>query len=721
MSFLTTLGKAASRLVAPRRRSLARANPVATLLSDSYQQRFGMGDDWSPSSYGDYLAISPTVYACVHLRARNLSRVRLRLYRSTEGGATVPLPDTHPAQLLLDSVNPFWSRQRFWYMVEASLSLWGSAPVVLFRDGRGNVRELWWLRPSRFKVIPDASAYIKGYLYTKDGVDVAFGPEDVLWFRYPNPIEEYAGLSPIAALRMSIDTNTDAIRFNRRFFRNDATPGRVYLKSEQELTTAQAEELRMRWEVAFKDPNRAHSIAILDKSADLKSLAVSQRDMEYVEGQRFTKEEICGAYGVSPLLIGDLRFSSFANFTLAKSSFWDETLIPEMQLIESELSRGLVPLLGDGLQVRFDVGDVSALREDARGPALSAAGGGRHPHHQRGSGARGPRARGLGRRMARGPGARRGHPAKSRRRSNPPRAPRGRGRGGRMTANRGWFPIEARGKTGGRHRVRIMTGERARDGDVVEPMGMRVENYLKNPVVMWVHDYVGRTPSAGLPIGRTLGLDRRAEGIDVEFEFLPGDPFAGRVENAWERGFLCTASIGWESLEARPLPNGRGVRHSKSELLEWSLVPIPADPGASRELFVAGMRSLGFADLLGDETERGAPAWAGLEHPPLGRLVAELEDAWDYVKARVAAQGVSSNRLRGNLAQVARGIEGVLEQGTGKQGTERESGDDTADAIDQAALLLAAEQILRTLEELQSGVGPDGRPLQHEQGEFYGL
>ena len=214
---------------------------------------------------------------------------------------------TRPQQVL-DGVNPFWSRQRFWYMVEVSLGLWGSAPVALFRNGLGQVKELWWLRPSRFKVVPDPASYIKGYIYSKDGADIAFAPDEVVWFRYPNPIEEYAGLSPIAALRMSIDMNVDAIRFNRRFFQNDATPGRVYLKSELDLTSAQAEELRLRWERAHKDPNRAHSIAILDKSAELKSLAVSQREMEFVEAQHFTKEEICGAYGISPVLIGDLRY-----------------------------------------------------------------------------------------------------------------------------------------------------------------------------------------------------------------------------------------------------------------------------------------------------------------------------------------------------------------------------------------------------------------------------
>ncbi len=182
-----------------------------------------------------------------------------------------------------------------------------------------------------------------------------------------------------------------------------------------------------------------------------------------------------------------------------------------------------------------------------------------------------------------------------------------------MTAiHRVCYPIETRAapKAGERtpaepgrerssvHRVRIMTGAVARDGDIVDPTGMSLEHYLRNPVVLWAHDATGRTESAGLPVGRTLSLERRAECIEADFEFLPGDPFAQRVQNAWERGFLRSASIGWRSLETAPLPGGRGLCHRKTELLEWSLVPVPADPLASRELYLAGMRSLGFGDLV---------------------------------------------------------------------------------------------------------------------------
>ena len=134
-----------------------------------------------------------------------------------------------------------------------------------------------------------------------------------------------------------------------------------------------------------------------------------------------------------------------------------------------------------------------------------------------------------------------------------------------------------------RYRVTIAAREDVRQPPVLEFAGLSTENYAKNPVVMWAHDVVGRSPSAGLPIGRTLKLTKPAAGTVVaDFEFLSEDPFAQRVKNAWDKGFLRAASISWLPLEGAPADDGRW-RDTRSELLEWSLVAVPADPDALRE------------------------------------------------------------------------------------------------------------------------------------------
>ena len=143
--------------------------------------------------------------------------------------------------------------------------------------------------------------------------------------------------------------------------------------------------------------------------------------------------------------------------------------------------------------------------------------------------------------------------------------------------------VERRAVDGGRYRVTIAANESARTQPDLDLGGLSTDGYSRNPVVMWAHDAVGRSPSGGLPIGRTVELDRGPGGrIVAEFEFLEGDPFAQRVRNAWDQGFLRAASISWLPLESRPVEGGR-LRDTRSELLEWSIVAVPADPDALRE------------------------------------------------------------------------------------------------------------------------------------------
>ena len=135
----------------------------------------------------------------------------------------------------------------------------------------------------------------------------------------------------------------------------------------------------------------------------------------------------------------------------------------------------------------------------------------------------------------------------------------------------------------GQYRVTIAANDKVRQPPDLDLDGMSTENYLKNPVVMWAHDGVGRSPSGGLPIGRTTRLTKTGDGhIVADFEFLADDAFAQRVKNAWDSGFLRAASISWLPLERVPNEDG-GWQDTRSELLEWSIVSVPADPDALRE------------------------------------------------------------------------------------------------------------------------------------------
>ncbi len=135
---------------------------------------------------------------------------------------------------------------------------------------------------------------------------------------------------------------------------------------------------------------------------------------------------------------------------------------------------------------------------------------------------------------------------------------------------------------GSAHRMVIAANELSRNGDELNLRGISFKNYRKNPVVLWAHDSY-----KGIPIAKTVKIGHDEQGrIVADFEFNSDDEFAARVENAWNGGFIRGASIRYMPTKVVEVRNEAGeverVRIEESELLEWSLVPVPADPDSVR-------------------------------------------------------------------------------------------------------------------------------------------
>ena len=124
----------------------------------------------------------------------------------------------------------------------------------------------------------------------------------------------------------------------------------------------------------------------------------------------------------------------------------------------------------------------------------------------------------------------------------------------------------------------ITTDKPDRSGDIVIPGGLKnADEFLLNPVVLWAHNR-----SAVPPIGTCAWLDIQPNRIVSETKFAQGVPFAEDVFRLYEQGILKGWSIGFFPRKAarRPHPGGVGLRFDEWELLEYSAVPIPDNPGA---------------------------------------------------------------------------------------------------------------------------------------------
>lgn len=322
---------------------------------------------FSPEEYGDYLATSNDIYTAVTLRARLMSSLDLNLY--DREGPDKKLITSGPEYDLLRYVNPFWTRRRLARMDEMCMGIWGETVWALEPGADGRTpAEIWWLKPSRVKPVPHTTGYLQGFLYypVSGGEPIAFRPDEIVWQRYPNPLDEFSALSPLAAARLAADTSSAMMKSNRDMFRNGLSVAGLVVPATDKVSFSreQAADLEMQLAQRFKGPENQHRWAVLRYEAQFKPLQVSQKDAEWSTGLNLSLRAVANAYGIPLPMMNEMAGATLANASEYEKVLWVHTLVPDSQLRADEIVEQFLPRFRTRTRhAEFDYTTIAALQE----------------------------------------------------------------------------------------------------------------------------------------------------------------------------------------------------------------------------------------------------------------------------------------------------------------------------------------------------------------------
>jgi len=174
----------------------------------------------------------------------------------------------------------------------------------------------------------------------------------------------------------------------------------------------------------------------------------------------------------------------------------------------------------------------------------------------------------------------------------------------------------------GRMRIRsvISTIDPDRAGDIIIPTGLRnLEEFLLNPVVLWAHNR-----SALPPIGTCEWIDVQPRRVVAETRFAAGVPFAEDVFRLYEQKVLRGWSIGFVPRRAIRIPHsgGHALRVEEWDLLEYSAVPIPENPGALTVALQKGLvKDCTLRDWLSQVPDDRGGRWHRVNYDPFANLI----------------------------------------------------------------------------------------------------
>jgi HK97 family phage portal protein len=310
---------------------------------------------WSNSAVIQQYSKSLYVYAAINKIATKISGIDLKLFEITNSKGEVKEYPSHEILDLLYRPNPFQTRSEFWKITTINKKLTGETFWLKVRDPRGKVAELWNLRPDLVTVVTDPANFIKRYEFDKlDGnAKSVFEPKDIIHFKQPDPLDMYRGLSPLLPAQSRVQTEDYATSYQRDFFANNARPD-FYFTSEEDLTSDQRDEILAAWDKRHKGKGKNSRPGILAGGLALQQVSLSQKEMDYIESLKFTRDDILVAFGV-PKSVITTDDVNLANANSGLKTFLSETIKPEITALVEVINEMLViPDFGERFYVDFE-------------------------------------------------------------------------------------------------------------------------------------------------------------------------------------------------------------------------------------------------------------------------------------------------------------------------------------------------------------------------------
>jgi len=254
---------------------------------------------------GEYKGI---VFSCINVRSQEVAKYEPLLYvknpRIVE--EQDPLED-HPFLQVLDNPNPNQSKYELVELTQIFMDLTGEAFwYVEVGEVTRQPKAFYCVQPHRVKVAVDNLGHVIGYSIRRDdGVEVPLDVDEMIHFKYPDPLNPLRGKSPVGANLLYIDTEEQISIFQHAFMKNSATPSGV-ATVKGGITVEAFKLLKKQWKEQQQGSHNAGKTLFIrngDFTFDKVGLSLSELDMTALSGK--SQDDVRKAFRVPKPKLGD--------------------------------------------------------------------------------------------------------------------------------------------------------------------------------------------------------------------------------------------------------------------------------------------------------------------------------------------------------------------------------------------------------------------------------
>ncbi len=295
--------------------------------------------------------------------------------------ALVEVPENNPLQYLLDNPNQTDDAGTFYETMIGFRLLTGNSylhtPTLDKGASAGMINEMYVL-PSQFMAIITTFTYPKkvlGFELIINGV-VLMKSEEVIHLKYPNydysvDGQELYGWSPLkSGARMLMRSNSAELSSTSMF--DNGGPGVIIANksmSSDDVGIEQAGKLKKQWKDEYAGNMNRGKMKLMAGDIDVHLLGLSPVDLDILNSEMFTFDQICNLYHCSSILFNNHESSTYNNVTQVMKDFITNAVLPEKYAIRDAFNRKITPLFNKNGKKYFidcDLSEISELQPDKK-------------------------------------------------------------------------------------------------------------------------------------------------------------------------------------------------------------------------------------------------------------------------------------------------------------------------------------------------------------------
>jgi HK97 family phage portal protein len=319
-------------------------------------------ENWNPlTAISEGYNASAIVYACIEKRAKLLAAVPWKA-QQLRGGEWEDVPNS-PLQKLIDRPNPEQSWYELIYEASQSLDLAGNAYISEIKGGIGGLPFELWLLPAQHMLIkPGRDRMIDYFEYAEQGIArQRITPEDMIQLKMPNPNSRWFGMPVLMAGGRAADVDRESANWQKSSLQNRGVLD-IHVEVPETLDTAQRAEIRDRLMERQTGPANARKPIV--SSGKVNNIGQTAVEMDFVNSRKAVWLELCAVFGVPLAMLGFTENVNLANSQAMRKMVYEDTIIPQIDLISRQFNHRLASEFGDGWRMYPDLSNVEALQEN---------------------------------------------------------------------------------------------------------------------------------------------------------------------------------------------------------------------------------------------------------------------------------------------------------------------------------------------------------------------